>query len=77
MYTYITNINSLWYAYAGDHIRHQVYSIGPDNPKFGGQWCARWTESGIKYVSYACKTRSGAYKKAKKYGIYCGEAWNV
>lgn len=76
MDTYITNINGSWYAYAGDPIRHQVYSIGPDSPP-DGQWFAGWTESGIKYVSCACKTRSGAYKKAKKYGMYCGEAWNV
>ena len=76
MDTYITNINGSWYAYAGDAKSNGVYSIGPDSPT-GGQWCARWTESGIKYVSYACKTRSGAYKKAKKYGMYCGEARNV
>ena len=77
MDTYITNINGSWYAYAGDPIRNQVYSIGPDSPGTGGQWFAGWTESGIKYVACACKTRSGAYKKAKKHGIYCGEAWNI
>lgn len=71
--TYIKNINGKWYAFAGDTIRNQVYSIGSDNPYGGGRWFARWTDEGIKYVASACMSRNGAYKRARRHGKYCGE----
>ena len=73
MNTYIKKIDEMWYAFAGDMNRSEVYSIGADNPKDGGQWFARWTASGIKYVASPSTSRSGAYKRACRHGDYCGE----
>ena len=69
--TYIRQIEGKWYAFAGDEMRMQVYSIGPDSPE-GGWRSGSWTDAGIKQAAYSCKTRSGAYQKAKKYGEYQG-----
>lgn len=71
--TYIRQIDGKWYAFAGDEVNVQVYSVGPDSPE-GGWFCGSWTDNGIKQAAHwgPCKTRSGAYKKAKKYGEYCG-----
>lgn len=73
MKTYITNIDGKWYAFEGDTNKNEVYSIGSDNPKYGGQWFARWTDSGIKYVSSPSTSRNGAYKRAYRNGNYGGE----
>lgn len=59
---YISKIDGKWYAYAADEKKHQVYSIGKDDPE-SGRWYARWTDAGIRYVASPCKTRSGAYKR--------------
>lgn len=72
MNTYITKIDGRWYAFAGDLQKDQVYSIGADNPE-DGTWCARWNDTGIKYVATYSSSRSGAYQKARRYGNYCGE----
>ena len=74
--TYIKKIDGKWYAFAGDKSNDNVYSIGNDNPRDGGRWFARWTDSGIRYVASGLETRSGAYKKASRYGSYCGEIRN-
>lgn len=71
--TYITNIDGRWYAYAGSKERHQVYSIGSDDPKGGGLWAAHWTAEGIQYVATSSPTRKAAYQKARRWGNYCGE----
>lgn len=71
--TYISNIDGKWYAYGGSESKHQVYSIGSDRPKDGGLWAAHWTDAGIKYVATASPTRNAAYKKARRWGNYCGE----
>ncbi|MBP5463025.1 MAG: hypothetical protein J6Y20_13025 [Lachnospiraceae bacterium] len=71
MNTYITKIDGKWYAFAGDTRKAEVYSIGADSPRTGGQWFARWSESGIKYVASPSTSRSGAYKKASRHVEYC------
>ena len=73
LFTYISEIDNKWYAYALDDERNQVYSLGPDCPPAGGVAFAHDSENGIKSVAVSCKTRSGAYRKAKKYGTYKGE----
>ena len=70
--TYISNIDGKWYAFGGNSITNQVYSIGKDNPE-RGRYFARWTKAGIKYVASPSPTRSAAYKKAKRNGNYGGE----
>lgn len=72
MKTYISKIDSKWYAYAGDTQKYQVYSIGSDNPS-DGRWFARWSDKGIRYVASASASRSGAYQKARRHGEYQGE----
>ena len=76
MKTYIKKIDSKWYAFAGDNNKGQVYSIGSDNPSKesgGSRWFARWTENGIKYVASPSPSRSAAYSKARRHGLYGGE----
>lgn len=73
METYIKKIDSKWYAFAADKQKDQVYSIGADNPRYGSQWCSRWTDDGIKYVASSSPSRSAAYKKAFRHGEYRGE----
>ena len=75
MKTMISYIGGKWYAYAiwGDN----VYSIGADSAgarRSGGYaWTARWTDSGIQYVSSPSASRAAAYQKARRYGEYGGE----
>lgn len=69
--TYIREIDGRWYAFEG--VRTTVYSIGADNPKDGGQWFARWTDAGIKYVASPSASRNAAYQKARRHGNYGGE----
>ncbi len=70
--TYIQQIDGKYYAFAGDDILYQVYSIGADSPA-EGRWFARWTDSGIKYVSSPSPNKASAKKKAKRHGDYFGE----
>ncbi len=72
MKTYISKIDGKYYAFAGDMINNQVVSIGADNPP-SGQWCAKWTDAGIKYVSTWSPSREAARKKAQCHGEYVGE----
>lgn len=69
--TAIKCIDGKWYAFA--YWESDVYSIGSDCPRGGGQWFARCTDSGIKYVASASPTRKAAYNKARRYGNYTGE----
>lgn len=76
MKNYITNIDGIWYAFAGDDKSDQVYSIGSDNPgkeSGGGRWVSRWNDRGIKYVASPSPSRSAAYSKARRHGGYGGE----
>lgn len=76
METYIRQIDGNWYAFGGDWDKYQVYSIGADCPPSennGACWCAKWTDSGIKYVASKSPTRAAAYQKARRHGVYCGE----
>ena len=70
--TYITQIDGKWYAFEGDSAKHQVYSIGADEPK-EGRWMANWTDAGIQYVASPSTTRRAAYQKARRHGVYSGE----
>lgn len=69
---YIQQIDGKYYAFAGDDIRYQVYSIGADTPR-EGTWFAKWTNDGIKYVSSPSPNRTAAKKKAQRHGNYFGE----
>lgn len=70
--TYVTDIDGKWYAYEGDEERYQVYSIGSDNPRGGGEWFAAWTNNGIQYVSSPSPTKAAAVKRARRNGTYGG-----
>ena len=71
--TYIKEIDGKWYAFECNTESGNVYSIGNDDPREGGRWFARLTDDGIKYVARSCPTRNAAYRKARRYGKYCGE----
>lgn len=75
MKTYIKAIDHKYYAFAGDVAKDQVYSIGSDKPpKSTGcsLYFAKWTDSGIKYVSSPSPNYKAAKAKAKRHGEYCG-----
>ena len=77
MNTYIREIDGKWYAFGGSPFNAQVYSIGRDNPtksSCGMCWCAKWVESGIKYVASPSPSRRAAIQKARRAGEYKGEA---
>ena len=63
MKTLISNIDGKWYAYAVE--KDNVYSIGADSAgarRSGGYaWTARWTDSGIQFVSSPSASRAAAY----------------
>lgn len=72
--TYITCIDGRWHAYAADPALDRVCSIGTDNPlRACARYGAPWTVGGIKYVSSPCSTRSAAYQRARRNGVYQGE----
>lgn len=73
MKSYVTEINGLWYAFAGDAERNQVHSIGKDVVHGGNAtgWFAGWSERGIKYVASSVKTKRAAVARAKKWASEC------
>lgn len=74
--TYISKIDGQYYAFAGDTVNDQVYSIGRDRPpKLSGTGCyfARWSNSGITWVASPSPSRNAAYAKARRHGDYFGE----
>lgn len=71
--TYIREINGKWYAYEWDKSHGRVLSIGNDNPRDSGRWIANRSDGGIRYVATASPTRDAAYRKARRWGKYCGE----
>ena len=79
MYTCITKINGRWYAYAVDHAKRQVQSIGKDSngaKRQGGYaYIAHWDTVGIRYVATSSPSRAAAYQKAKRHGDYFGEVY--
>lgn len=73
--TYVTQISGLFYAFAGDNITNQVYSIGADKPpKSTGchTYFAPWCDSGIRYVASPSASKKSAIAKAKRHGNYFG-----
>lgn len=74
--TYITNISGSWYAFAGDTVKDQVYSIGADQPPKDSSACcyfASWSTGGIPQVASPSPNRRAAVAKAKRHGDYFGE----
>ncbi len=74
--TYIRKIDGKYYAFAGYDNSNQVYSIGADNPPYGSggsRWCAKYSDTGIKYVASPSPNRKAAVAKAKRNGNYFGE----
>lgn len=66
MDTYISQIGSVWYAYALDPEANTVHSL--QDPAVS----APWSPEGIMAVGSPSPTRDAAYRKANRWGHYVG-----